>query len=144
MYFAPDIVDNSKGNTLLNLLKETMQARRGTDLDIATAFFDIKAYSLVKDEIQGMKNIRFLFGKIDLNNDKTLGDYLLECVKEEVEGFELTHEKKDTVKYFIEFLKKPSVQVRLYEKQFLHGKAYIFDKLAVIGFLKFYSSWNYL
>ncbi len=37
------------------------------------------------------------------------------------------------VKEFIEFLNKENVEVRLYDKEFLHGKAYIFDQLVIVG-----------
>ncbi len=127
------IIDNSdvKLSDFLNsILKEIPE----TQLDIATAFFNIQAYALVKDNIQGVKRFRLLLGKSpEIRNDITLGDVLLKLLKEEVEGFDLSRDKDNLIKDFIGFLNKENVEVRLYDKEFLHGKAYIFDQLVIVG-----------
>jgi len=64
---------------------------------------------------------------------ETLQRKLLNIVKQEVETLELSKEKQDDVQTLIYFLKKDSVEVRIYDKGFLHGKAYIFDNLVIIG-----------
>jgi superfamily II DNA or RNA helicase len=105
-----------------------------SQLDIATAFFQIQAYSMLKENLQGVKRFRLLLGKSpEIVSDKTLGDELLNIVKQEVETLELSKEKQDDVQTLIDFLKKDNVEVRLYDKGFLHGKAYIFDNLVIIG-----------
>lgn len=105
-----------------------------TNLDIATAFFGIEAYTILKDNLGGVKRFRLLLGKSpEIKNDTTLGSALLGAVKDEVEGFELTKEKQDNVRELINFLNKNNVEVRIYDKDFLHGKAYIFDQVIVIG-----------
>ncbi|MCX8028129.1 MAG: helicase-related protein [Thermodesulfovibrionales bacterium] len=127
------IIDNSdvKLSTFLN---EVLNEIPDTQFDIATAFFNIQAFALIKDNLQGVKQFRLLLGRVpDVKTNKTLGDVLMEMIKEEVEGFDLCKDKDKLVKEFIAFLKKDNVEVRLYEKQFLHGKAYIFDKIVVIG-----------
>ena len=127
------IIDNSdvKLSTFLNdVLKEVPNTR----FDIATAFFNIQAYSLIKDNIQEVKSFRLLLGKApEIRSETTLGDILLKMIREEVEGYELSEEKDNLVKEFIEFLNRENVEVRLYDKEFLHGKAYIFDELVVVG-----------
>jgi len=127
------IIDNSdvKLSTFLNdVLKEVPNTR----FDIATAFFNIQAYSLIKDNIQEVKSFRLLLGKApEIRSETTLGDILLKMIREEVEGYELSEEKDNLVKEFIGFLNRENVEVRLYEKEFLHGKAYIFDELVVVG-----------
>lgn len=127
------IIDNSdvKLSTFLNdVLKEVPNTR----FDIATAFFNIQAYALIKDNIQGVKGFRLLLGKApEIRSETTLGDVLLKMIREEVEGYELSEEKDNLVKEFIGFLNRENVEVRLYDKEFLHGKAYIFDELVVVG-----------
>jgi superfamily II DNA or RNA helicase len=127
------IIDNSdvKLSAFLNSVLEEIPE---TQFDIATAFFNIQAYSFVKDNIQGVKRFRLLLGKApEIKNDNTLGDVIREMIREEVEGFDLSKEKNSLVKEFIAFLNKETVEVRLYDKEFLHGKAYIFDQLVVVG-----------
>lgn len=127
------IIDNSdvKLSTFLNdVLKEIPN----THFDIATAFFSIQAFALVKDNIQGVKGFRLLLGRTpEIRSEDTLGNVLLKMIREEVEGFDLSKEKDNLVKEFINFLNKENVEVRLYDKEFLHGKAYIFDKLVIVG-----------
>ena len=127
------IIDNSDiklADFLNSILKEIPE----TQLDIATAFFNIQAYAFVKDNIQGVKRFRLLLGKApEIRNDVTLGDILLKFIKEEVEGFDLSREKDNLVKNFIGFLNKDNIEIRLYDKEFLHGKAYIFDQLVIVG-----------
>jgi len=134
MPIPPQIIDNSEGNTLVSFLNLVLKENPNANLDIATAFFNIQAYEMVKDGIGATKRFRLLLGKApEIRSDKTLGEELLRLVKEEVEGFELSKEKEDNVKAFIEFLNRPGVEVRIYDEQFLHGKAYIFDNVVVIG-----------
>jgi len=56
------IIDNSdlKLSTFLNRVLEEIP---DTQFDIATAFFNIQAYALIKDNIQGVKGFRLLMGK---------------------------------------------------------------------------------
>ena len=134
MPIPPQIIDNIEGNTLVSFLNLVLKENPNANLDIATAFFNIQAYEMVKEGIGAVKRFRLLLGKApEIRSDKTLGEELLRLVKEEVEGFELSKEKEDNVKAFIEFLNRPSVEVRIYDEQFLHGKAYIFDDVVVIG-----------
>ncbi len=127
------IIDNDK-ESLAKWLKIFLEEDPKTNLDIATAFFGIEAYTILKDSLSGVKRFRLLLGKSpEIKNDTTLGDALLEIVEDEVEGFDLTKEKHDYVKDLINFLNKNNVEVRIYDKDFLHGKAYIFDQVIVIG-----------
>ncbi len=127
------IIDNSSV-TLATFLNDVLREAPNTQLDIATAFFNIQAYAFIKDNIKGIKRFRLLLGRApEIKSSETLGDVLLRMLREEVEGFELSKEKDSLVKEFIEFLKKDNVEVKLYDREFLHGKAYIFDELVVVG-----------
>lgn len=133
MLIPKKIIDNSD-ITLANFLNEVLTVQPEGQLDIATAFFNLDAYAMVKENLGGLKRFRLLLGKApEIKSDTTLGDELLKAIREEVEGYDLSKEKEDQVKDFIEFLKKDNVEVRLYDESFFHGKAYIFDNLVVIG-----------
>jgi hypothetical protein len=133
MYIPQKVIDNSK-ITLANFLSEVMKSFKDSNLDIATAFFNIKAYELIKEEIKGLKYFRLLLGKSpELNEKITLGERLLNDIKEEIEGFNLERSQNELVRDLINFLKKKNVEIRIYTKDFLHGKAYIFDNLVVVG-----------
>lgn len=140
MLIPKKIIDNS-GVTLAQFLNEVLHAQSGTNLDIATAFFNLNAYALVRDSIQDVKKFRLLLGKApEIASDKTLGGELLRMIREEIEGYDLEKSNQDLVQDFIRFLKRADVEIRLYDKTFLHGKAYIFDNLVVIGSSNFTSA----
>ncbi|HNZ60945.1 MAG TPA: helicase-related protein [Methanofastidiosum sp.] len=128
-----EIIDNSEDNKLFSFLNWALKDYPKTNLDIATAFFDIKAYALVKNNLNGVTRFRLLLGKPpEIKSEKTLGDVLSEEIRQNIEGLELSKRCNDTVKQLIDFLKRDNVEVKLFE-DFLHGKAYIFDNLIVIG-----------
>jgi len=62
MFIPQKVIDNSE-MTLVNFLIEVLKSSKDTNLDIATAFFNIKAYELIKEEIKGVKHFRLLLGK---------------------------------------------------------------------------------
>ncbi len=127
------IIDNSDLK-LSAFLNDVLKEIPGTQFDIATAFFNIQAYAFIKENIQSVKGFRLLLGKApDIRSETTLGDLLLNMIRQEVEGFDLSKEKQSLVREFIGFLNKDNVEVRLYDKDFFHGKAYIFDSLVVVG-----------
>ena len=127
------IIDNSDVK-LSAFLNSVLLEIPNTQFDIATAFFNIQAYAFIKDNIQRVKHFRLLLGKApEIRSDITLGNVLLRMIREEVEGFDLSRDKNSLVKEFIEFLNKDNMEVRFYDKEFLHGKAYIFDQLVIVG-----------
>lgn len=133
MFIPKRVIDNSDVK-LSDFLSQVMTVSQSTNLDIATAFFNIKAYELVQKEIDGIKKFRLLLGKSpELLKEITLGEKLLCDVKREIENLDLEQSQETLIKRFINFLKKDNVQIRIYNKDFLHGKAYIFDNLVVVG-----------
>ena len=140
MALHKEIIDNSDGNKLVSFLNDALKENGKGNFDVATAFFNIGAFAMIKDNLDQSVRFRLLLGKTpEIKNDNTLGDVLLEEIKKEVEGFDLSKDSDATVRLFIEFLKRDNVQVKLFEK-FLHGKAYIFDDRIVIGSSNFTSA----
>jgi superfamily II DNA or RNA helicase len=128
-----DIVDNSEGRKLVTYLKNKLQENQ-EGFDVATAFFNIEAFSMVRDELESVERFRLLLGKSpEFETDETLGDAIQEFVESDVEAMEFSKDNKESVERFIEFLEEEKVEVRLYRDNFLHGKAYIWDDEVVIG-----------
>jgi len=63
MPIPPQIIDNSEGNTLVSFLNLVLKENANANLDIATAFFNIQAYEMVKEGIGTVKRFRLLLGK---------------------------------------------------------------------------------
>ena len=129
----PEIIDNSEDNKLIDFLNSKLEDNKN-NFDVATAFFNIEAFSMVRDELEGVERFRLLLGKSpEFENDRTLGDEIQDYIESDVEGLEFTRENRDAVRKLIEFLDQDNVEVRLYDEKFLHGKAYIWDDEVVIG-----------
>lgn len=127
------IIDNTDVK-LYQFLNDVLNEPSTRQLDIATAFFNIQAYAYVNENLQRLTRFRLLLGKApEIKNEITFGEVLCNMLKEEIESFELSRDKDRITKEFIDFLKRDNVEVRLYDKDFLHGKAYIFDELVVVG-----------
>lgn len=140
MSIPKEIIDNGEGNKLVSFLNSILKENPKTNFDVATAFFNVKAFAMLKESLKGVAKFRLLLGKTpEIENEKTLGNVLLEEIRKEVEGLDLTEDANKTVKELANFLKKNNVEIRLFEK-FLHGKAYIFDNLIVIGSSNFTSA----
>ncbi len=131
------IIDNDKiklFTELKNILND-----QPSNFDVATGYFNVGGFELVAQEIKNVKKFRLLLGKSPSVDDKLVPD-LFEPVafyktnlKEDLENEEFTSKKSQAVKSLIAFLEKQDVEVKLLEKPFLHGKAYIFNDLAIIG-----------
>lgn len=136
----PPLIDNNRA-ILADWLKKILEEYPNTSLDIATGYFEISGYLILKEGFKDLKRFRLLLGKYpEISSDITFGDYLLGMIKNEIEEFGLLKDLHDDISDFIKFLKKEEVEVKIYNKSFLHGKAYIFDNVAVTGSSNFTAS----
>jgi len=72
MLIPKKIIDNSEV-TLANFLNEVLATQPEGQFDIATAFFNLDAYVLVKENLKGLKRFRLLLGKApEIRSDTTL------------------------------------------------------------------------
>lgn len=137
--YAPSksIIDNDKiklFTELKNILND-----QPNHFDVATGYFNVGGFELIAQEIDGVKKFRLLIGHSPSVDDKLTPDlfepiaFYKTNLREDLENEEFTSRKSRTVKDLISFLEKETVEVKLLEKPFLHGKAYIFDDLAIIG-----------
>lgn len=156
----PDFVDNRDGNLLSKALNSHMEWLRQTykepvDLSIASGYFNPSGFSLVADELELLPKVRLLLGaeptalpsKKQLVPGQPRGveyekEAVLSALKAHTEGLEtdrnllgFTREVDTSVKRLLEYLNSAKVEVRRYEKGFLHGKAYIFstDEGVLVG-----------
>lgn len=131
------IIDNDKiklFTELKNILND-----QPNHFDVATGYFNVGGFELVAQEIKEVKKFRLLLGHSPSVDDKVKPDlfepiaFYKTNLREDLENEEFTSKKSQAVKDLISFLEKQIVEVKLLEKPFLHGKAYIFDDLAIIG-----------
>jgi len=129
------IIDNNKlklSEELNRILKEQ------TSLDVASAYFNIAGFQLIKDSLSGAERFRLLIGTSPQMGERMPDIFQHEKIykerfREDLEDEAFERDKKETVVSLIELFKNPQWEIRLYDRGFLHGKAYIFDKLAIVG-----------
>ena len=131
---AKNIIDNNELK-LFEELNHILEEQK--NIDIASGYFNLGGFALVKEKLKGAENFRLLLGKTpsfeEGNSSHDLFDAFSKSVKKDLEKTEFNRDNDNTTDELIRFLKQDNVQVRLYKDSFLHGKAYIFDNIAIIG-----------
>ena len=125
----PFAIDNVS-HKLAEVLNALLAQASGRPFDVATAYFSISGYRLVKDRLHGVGNFRLLIGSdpqvgedIGLTPNPAL---LAQRLAGDVEAEPFTEETLRLVEDLIAFLRAEKVEVRLYDRGFLHAKAYLF------------------
>lgn len=135
--YRPDslIIDNSK----LRLFEELNNIlREQKSLDVASAYFNIAGFQLVKDSLTRVQKLRLLLGSAPQTGERRPDVFQPEqeykkSFRRDLENEAFERDKKEATVSLIRLLRNSDWEVRLYDKSFLHGKAYIFDKLAIVG-----------
>jgi len=129
------IIDNDKLK-LFEELNKILEEQRS--LDVASAYFNIAGFQLIKDALSNTERFRLLIGRSPQTGESKPDVFKPEELYKKSFRLDLEDEifekdKKEAVVALINLLKDSNWEVRLYNKGFLHGKAYIFDKLAIVG-----------
>lgn len=125
----PFAIDNVS-HKLADVLNALLAQASGRPFDVATAYFSISGYRLVKDRLHGVGTFRLLIGSdpqagedIGLTPNPAL---LARRLAGDVEAEPFTEETLRLVEDLIAFLRAEKVEARLYDRGFLHAKAYLF------------------
>lgn len=132
----PDYTDNEKHflhQVLANIIHEHEQKR----LDIATGFFSPNVWALLQSSFEKLDNLRLIIGKQpEAQLDRKgldLVKFFKKQLRSELESEAFNPQNAQLIDSLIAFLKRDSVQVRLFDDPFLHAKAYIFDSFTIVG-----------
>ena len=147
----PWFVDNQNGNTLASAIKNHLQALRierplMLNMSIATAFFTVPGFRLLADELEQLNGVQLLLGAEPLPESMTInrepGDpqepdltrnRVADSLNDQRAGLELARnllpfdEDSDrAIRKLLELIHAGKIDVKRYEKNYLHAKAYIF------------------
>jgi superfamily II DNA or RNA helicase len=127
----PFVIDNQTAR-MADVLNDLLSQTVGKPFDVATAYFAISGYRLVKDNLHAVGNFRLLLGA-EPHTGTDLGlrsnvDVLKARLTGDLEAAPFNEETMRLVESLIAFLRSNKVAVRLYEKGFLHAKAYLFHQ----------------
>ncbi|MEO8493531.1 MAG: helicase-related protein [Planctomycetota bacterium] len=127
----PFVIDNS-AHHLADALNELLRQTEGKPADIATAYFTVSGYRLVKDALHGVGAFRLLLGS-EPQSGRDVGlkpnaAAIKARLQGDLEAEPFSEATLRLVEDLIAFLRAEKVQVRLYDKGFLHAKAYLFHQ----------------
>src|SRR5271157_104832 len=127
----PFVIDNLS-RRLADALSELLEQSVDRPLDIATAYFSIGGYRIVKDGLHKLGAFRLLLGT-DPQSGTDLGlkvdpNALKARFKGDLEAEPFTQETLKLVEDLIAYLQADKVQIRFFDKGFLHAKAYLFHQ----------------
>jgi hypothetical protein len=155
MNFTPEFIDNRDGNTMAEALAVLLggdpvgglaeAGPRPAELAIAAAFFSPKGLADLAKHIDGLERVRLLFG-VEAPRDAELRRPQLgerpehfearliraglrqadEATQQARDRFPFTREGVLALRRLITRLRGQNVEVRRYERAFMHAKAYIF------------------
>jgi len=147
----PEFVDNRE-ITLAEALKAHYDwlhenYKNPVELSVATGYFNPEGFLLVADRLQRLSHVRLLLGAepipppakplrmpTDPPPERFEARLVTEALERETQGLERDRnllefdaETDRAVRRLLDFLASGKIEVRRYEKAFLHGKAYLFD-----------------
>ena len=147
----PVLIDNIKENTLSSVLKSILKKQpdvsKYDEVCIATAFFTSAGFFQIADELTNIDSVRLMIGAEFFSNNlftlKPVGDTYKQFQKKQLRDslqslekglwqernhlpFSFESDKK--IRNFVKALKLGNIEIRRYEQDFLHAKAYIFIK----------------
>lgn len=148
----PEFVDNRAGNTLAGALRARLEhlaltQREPVRLDIATGYFNPGGFAQLADILETTGGVRLLLGaepipppaipvrhlgepRGDRLERKRVDEALAlgqEGLLRDRDRIEFSTEADATVRRMLAFLRAGRMEVRRFEKRFLHGKAFIFS-----------------
>lgn len=132
----PDFTDNETHH--LNKVLDTLIGEYDErTLDVATGFFSPDVWRVIGPSFEKLDTLRLMLGKEPELKLDTSGLNLVRHYRQQVRGEleeqPLTSARVRQIESLIAFLKRDSVQVRLFADPFLHAKAYLFPSYSVVG-----------
>lgn len=127
----PFVIDNQQ-HRMADALKELLSQTSGKPLDIATAYFAISGYRLVREGLHQVGAFRLILGaEPHAGADVGLrpnADALKKRLQGDLEAEPFTEATLKLIEELIAFLRADKVEIRLYDHGFLHAKAYLFHQ----------------
>src|SRR5947209_18969340 len=125
----PFVIDNQH-HKMADILNDLLHHNTGHSLDVATAYFNVGGWQLLRDGLNGLGNFRLLLGdEPEVGSDLGLREIGAKPVKgliRDLAGENFNEATLRLVEDLIAFLRQDHVQVRLYTRGFLHAKCYMF------------------
>ena len=124
--YIPYVIDN-QSNRMADVLCEILAKHGSKSLDIATAYFNLRGFTLLQQGLQGLGSFRLLLGDEPQDGESVgLRPRAASRLVQELNAAPFDEVTLRAVEDLIAFLRRDVVGVRAYQQGFLHAKSYIF------------------
>jgi superfamily II DNA or RNA helicase len=125
----PYVIDNQE-HRLADILNGLLAEHGERSLDVATAYFTVGGFELLREKMLGLGNFRLLLGAEPTAGEQAglrpQSDVVKGLLRQDLEALPFDEATLRAVEELIAFLQRESVQVRLHDKGFLHAKCWLF------------------
>jgi len=125
----PYVIDNRTA-TMEAILNGLLADHRGQSLDVATAYFTVGGFGLLREGLEGLSSFRLLLGAEprsgqDIGMRPDSGE-VKGLLRRDIEDLPFDEPTLRLVESLIAFLRRENVAVRLHQHGFLHAKCWLF------------------
>lgn len=125
----PYVIDNDQ-HKLADVLNQVLDSHRDLAMDVATAFFNVRGYGLLREKLKDLGSVRLLLGAEPRSGEELGLKPRLAALQAALRGDLATEPYKPetlaVVEDLIRFLRQDHVHVRIFDHGFLHAKCYLF------------------
>ena len=122
----PYVIDN-QNHRMADVLSGILAEHGSKSLDIATAYFNVRGFTLLQEGLQELGSLRLLLGDEPGDGESVgLRPRAASRLTRELNAAPFTEATLRAVEDLIAFLRRDMVGVRAYQQGFLHAKSYIF------------------
>lgn len=150
----PTFVDNQYGNTLAEALNKYIdylddRLVDSPQLDVATGYFDPEGFFSIAESLEKLDKVRILIGANPENKDRQRwrkpgeprdNSYKAKKIESELQKLDQDLEQdrdllgfsenvESNLQKMVEILRSNKIEVRRFEEEFLHGKAFLFSNV---------------
>ena len=130
----PDVIDN-RTILLKNVVKDLL--KKSENAKIATGYFFLSGFDLVKDDVQRVKKIQIIMGRetdiptkkelVKGYEERRLKEQIINGMIEDIKKVSENEEQIKKIKDLHDLIREGKIEVKIYTKEKFHSKAYIFE-----------------
>ena len=131
--YIPYVIDN-QNHRMADVLNDILSEHSGKSMDVATAYFNVRGFTLLQRGLQELGSVRLLLGD-EPRDGESLGlrPRAANWLTRELNEAPFDEATLRAVEDLIAFLCRDEVAVRAFSKGFLHAKSYIFYRDLPLG-----------
>ena len=126
MLHIPYVIDNQK-YLMVDVLSAMLEEHSDRSLDVATAYFNVRGFTLLQEGLKSLSSFRLLLGDEPGDGESVgLRPHAARRLTQELNVSPFDEATLRGVEDLIAFLRRDMVGVRAFQDGFLHAKSYIF------------------